>query len=146
MKTLPLLTASLIAASMSLVLPAHADDAHHPEKAGAVVNAPAPVAAPTIRKMQDNAKKLQSQLNQIAKAKTETERRTLLSAHMQTMQENMMMAQGMSGMECPMMSSGGMGKGMMGSDGMMQRMQQMEKRMDMMEQMAKPAPADTLAK
>jgi hypothetical protein len=107
--------------------------------------------------MQDNVKKMQPQLDRIAKAKTDAERQKAMAEHMQTMQENMSMARGMQAgmmMDCPMMEGGMMGKGgmgmmgkggmgmmgggpgMAGSDDMMaKRMDMMEKRMDMMQMM-----------
>ncbi|MBU1603275.1 MAG: hypothetical protein KKA74_14780 [Gammaproteobacteria bacterium] len=141
--------AGLIASmSLATALPAVADDAHHPEQAAASQS------AQTIKGMQANVRKMQTQLERIAKAKTDDERQKAMAEHMRTMQENMQMASGMMG--CPMMGmmgQGGMGMmgqggmGMMGQGGMMgsggpmggadDRMQQMEKRMDMMEMMMK---------
>jgi hypothetical protein len=133
--------------------PALAVDAHHPDqKAGTA----APAAEQTIQKMQANTRKMQTQLEKVAQSKDPMERQTLMQEHMKTMQENMMMAKGMMGADCP---SGGMGMGgmgMMGGGGMgmmggkdldltMDRMRMMEKRMDMMqmmmEQMSKGQPA-----
>ena len=139
-----------IAASLAFAAPVFADDAHHPEKAAEAKGAPAQ-QAPQIRKMQDNVKKMQVQLERITKAKSDEERHKAMAEHMQTMQENMAMARGMK--DCPMMGSGGMGMmggGMGGGMGMMgggmmhgaanpagapDRMQQMEKRMEMMQMM-----------
>lgn len=143
-------TLMLSALAMQPVL---ADDAHHPDqKAGAV----APAAEQTIQKMQANTKRMQSQLEQMAKSKDPAQRQKLLQEHMQTMQENMMAGKSMMGgmMDCPMMKDGmmggGMGMGMMGGKGgmmgqgmqggmagqddmMTKRMDMMEKRMDMMQ-------------
>jgi hypothetical protein len=131
---------TIIAASLALIVPAYADDAHHPETA---VAATAKSAEP-VKQMQDNVKKMQSQLVRIGKTKDDGERQKLMAEHMKTMHENMMLAKGMTG--CPMMK-GGMDKGAMQMDGtaeaepMMLRMHEMEKRMDsmqiMMEQMGK---------
>ena len=128
--------------------PALAEEAHHPDKK---TGAPAPAADQAIQKMQANTKRMQGQLEQIAKSKDPKQRQKLMQEHMQTMQENMMAGKSMMGgkMDCPMMKDGmggGMGMGMMGQGGMgpeamMERMQKMEKRMEMMEQMAKPASA-----
>ncbi|MEO8118589.1 MAG: hypothetical protein ABI606_04610 [Rhodoferax sp.] len=157
-----------LAAMLAFGTPAFAEDAHHPETAPGAKSVPAKPAVknPTqaVQKMQDNVKKMQPQLDRIAKAKTDEERQKAMAEHMKTMQENMMMARGMQAdtMGCPMMDD--MGKGMMGKEmmgkggmGMMMggaqpegspdHMQQMEKRMDMMQDMMKmmmdrmPAPA-----
>jgi len=117
--------------------------------------------------MQTHAKRMQSLLEKMAKSKDPKERQQLLQEYMKTLQGNAAMAQGMMGMDCPMMGSGmgqGMGMGMMGqgmgmmgggqgamgSDAMMNRMQMLEKRMDMMqmmmERMAKGQPAAPAAK
>ena len=134
-------TLMLSALAMQPVL---AVDAHHPDqKAGAA----APTADQTIQKMQANTKRMQSQLEQMAKSKDPAQRQKLLQEHMQTMQENMMAGKSM--MDCPMMKDGmmggGMGMGMMGGKGgmgtsggddmMARRMEMMEKRMDMMQMM-----------
>lgn len=157
MKNLAMTT---LAAALAFGSPAFAEDAHHPETAAsAAKTVPAKPAvknpAPTVQKMQDNVKKMQPQLDRIAKAKTDEERQKAMAEHMTTMQENMMMARGMQAdtMGCPMMDD--MGKGMMGKEmmgkgggmGMMMggakaegapdHMQQMEKRMDMMQDMMK---------
>jgi len=138
-------TLMLSALAMQPVL---AVDAHHPDqKAGAA----APTADQTIQKMQANTKRMQSQLEQMAKSKDPAQRQKLLQEHMQTMQENMMAGKSMMGgmMDCPMMKDGmmggGMGMGMMGGKGgmgtsggddmMAKRMEMMEKRMDMMQMM-----------
>src|SRR5574338_596423 len=92
--------------------------------------------------MQDDAKKMQSQLERIGRAKTPEERQKILAEHMQTMRETMMLGQRMTkgDMGCPMMGTmGGGAMGMMGTSGengsMMNRMHQMEQRMDMMQMM-----------
>ena len=140
---------ALFAALMLSVLamqPVFADDAHHPDqKAGTA----APAADQTIQKMQANTKRMQSQLEQMAKSKDPNQRQKLLQEHMQTMQENMMAGKSMMGgmMDCPMMKDGMMGGGMgmmggkggMGASGgddmMTKRLEMMEKRMDMMQMM-----------
>ena len=146
-----------IAASLAFATPAFADDAHHPEKGQEAQASAAKTGTKTpeqaVKKMQDNVKIMQAQLDRIAKAKTDQERQKAMAEHMQTMQENMKMARGMhSGkMGCMMMEGGmmgggmgmmgkgGMGMGMMGdgmqSGGSPEHMQQMEKRMDMMQMM-----------
>lgn len=133
MKTLAI---PLIALSLGLGTPALAATEHHPDQQ-------TPAATPADRdammqRMQENATKMQAQLARIADAKTDEERRAAMVEHMQTMQANMRMAQGMQSgmMDCPMMSGGGM-MGMMGSKGdpSSQRIHQMEKRMDMMQMM-----------
>jgi hypothetical protein len=121
--------------------PVLADDAHHPDqKAGAA----APAADLTIQKMQANTKRMQSQLEQMAKSKDPAQRQKLMQEHLQTMQENMTAGKSMMGgmMDCPMMKGGMMGGGMgmqggaAGQDDMMaRRMEMMEKRMDMMQMM-----------
>ncbi|MCA1975105.1 MAG: hypothetical protein LDL44_19910 [Caenispirillum sp.] len=152
------LAMTAIAASLAFAAPVFADDAHHPEKAQEAKAAPAKPEQ-TVRKMQDNVRKMQGQLDRIAKSKTDDDRQKAMAEHMQTMQENMMMARGMQAgmMGCPMMEGGMMGKGGMGmmgggmmGGGMMgggmgmmggpqaggaDRMQQMERRMDMMQMM-----------
>ncbi|PKO37412.1 MAG: hypothetical protein CVU33_13190 [Betaproteobacteria bacterium HGW-Betaproteobacteria-6] len=169
MKLNKLMLAGFIASmSLATALPAVADDAHHPDQAAASQSVPpnAKASAQTIKGMQANVKKMQTQLERIAKAKTDDERQKAMTEHMLTMQENMQMARGMQAgiMGCPMMGMMGpgmMGPGMMGpgmaGQGMMgpgmagsgmagsgspmggvyDRMQQMEKRMDMMEMMMK---------
>lgn len=134
---------SAMAASLFLAAPAFADDAHHPEKAQSAAGAPtAKPAKETVKSMQDNLKKMQKQLDGIARAKTDEERGKLVAEHMATMRENMMMAKGMMGgeMHCPMMKDGMMGghggMGMGGRPGSPEeRMDRMEKRMDMMQMM-----------
>jgi hypothetical protein len=143
-----LATLMLSALAMQPVL---AVDAHHPDqKAGAAV----PAADQTIQKMQANTKRMQSQLEQMAKSKDPAQRRKLMQEHLQTMQENTMAGKSMMGgmMDCPMMKDGmmGGGMGMMGGKGgmtgqatgmagqddmMAKRMEMMEKRMDMMQMM-----------
>jgi hypothetical protein len=135
MKHHTILAAMMLASGALVLQPALADDAHHPDqKAGAA----APAADQTIQKMQANTKKMEDQLEKMAKSKDPKERQQLLQQHMQTMMQNAAMAKGMMGMDCPMMS-GGMGMGMMGGGGpqdpMTNRMEMMEKRMDMMQTM-----------
>jgi len=133
-------TLTILVASMALIFAAHAEDAHHSEqKTDAAVAKP--VVQPSgeaIKKMQDNVKKMRSQLDRISKAKTDEERQKLIAEHMQTIRENMMAAKGMmgEGMACAM---GNDGKGGMAGMGMMQtmmgHMQMMRKDMDMMRMM-----------
>lgn len=148
----PALLAAFMLASGLAMQPVLAVDAHHPDQKASVVT---PAADQTIQKMQANTKRMQSQLEQVAKSKDPKQRQQLMQEHMKTMQENMMASKGM--MDCPMMKDGmmGGGMGMMGQDGgqggmspdaMMNRMQMMEKRMDMMQtmmeqQMSKSQPA-----
>ncbi|MFZ2629586.1 MAG: hypothetical protein WAX67_12005 [Rugosibacter sp.] len=149
-------TLSIVAASMMLAFTVHAEEAHHPEQKAdtAVAKAAAQPSGEAIKKMQGNVKKMRSQLDLIAKAKTDEERQKLMAEHMQTMRENMMAAKGMMSGDaaCPMMKGGKGGMGGMGGMGMggmgmmkgtdgevsgqgmgMERMQMMEKRMDMMQ-------------
>lgn len=117
-------------ASASLVLafavsPAGAVEEHHPEAAsGSTQPAGATSTAdvgPTIEKMQENVRQMQSQLDRAASAKTDDERRAALVEHMRTMQGNMMLGRnimmGATG-GYPAMGggtgSGAMGPGMMG--------------------------------
>jgi hypothetical protein len=133
---------TLLTMSILLAAPAFAEQAHHPDQAGA---AAVEQAAPTFERMQDNLKIMQGQLQRAAEAKTDKERLQAMTEHMQTMRENMSMAQGMQGgmMNCPMMQGGmGGGMGMMGMMGggampsdMGARMHSMEQRMDMMQMM-----------
>ncbi len=112
-------------AAVALTLPAWADDAHYPEKAAGAKSAPAAATKPApvaLPKMQSNVKKMQAQLDRIAKATTDEARQKAIAEHMQTMHENIQMARGMQAqaMGCPMMEGGMMGKGMMhGEGGMM---------------------------
>ena len=88
-----LLSASIVLAFAAA--PAGAVDEHHPDAAGsrppAGATAPAQVG-PTVEKMQENVRQMQSQLERVAAAKTDEERRAALADHMQTMQANMMLA------------------------------------------------------
>lgn len=119
----------LVSASIVLAFfaaPAGAVDEHHPEAAaGSMPPAGAtsmPEVGPTIEKMQENVRQLQSQLERAATAKTDEERRAALADHMRTMQANMMLgrsmmmgaAGGYPAMGGGMMGPGGMGPGMMG--------------------------------
>ncbi len=126
----------LVALSLAVGTPAFAASEHHLDQQ-ATTATPADSDA-MMKRMQENATKMQAQLARIADAKTDEERTAAMAEHMQTMQANMRMAQGMqAGMAgCPMMSGGGM-TGMMGgqTDQSAQRMRQMEQRMDMMQMM-----------
>lgn len=143
MKRYPIFaTLMLSALAMQPVL---ADDAHHPDQKAAVATPAAPTAEQTIQKMQANTKRMQSQLEQMAKSNDPKQRQKLMQEYMQTAQENMMAGKSMMGgmMDCPMMKDGMMGGGMgmmggkggmAGQDDMMEkRMDMMEKRMDMMQ-------------
>jgi len=137
---------------------AFGDDAHHPDQkttpaTGVAPQPPAKDPDKALKQMKENADKLRTQVDKIAKAKDPAERQKLMQEHMQTLRMSMTTAGGMMGgmgggpgagmgagmmgggmmMDCPMMGQM-MGGGMQG-DGMMQRMQQMEKRMDMMQMM-----------
>lgn len=159
-------TAIALIAAVALALPAWADDTHHPEKAAAGTVAPSAATkqpAQAVPRMQGNVKKMQAQLERIAKAPTDEARQKAIAEHMQTMHENMQMARGMQtpAMGCPMMDGAMMGRGMMGkgmmhgeggmmgkdgmgmmekgaaADGAADPMQQMNKRMEMMQEMMK---------
>jgi hypothetical protein len=139
-------TLSTLAIAISLILgaPAFADDEHHPEKAAAARSA-TPQASPnvpaTVRKMQGNVKKMQTQLHRIGKAKTDTARQAAMAEHLQTMQENMHLARGMmdQSMDCAEMHGAMMG-GAAAGEGTAERMQHMERRMEMMERMMRGQP------
>jgi len=156
------LTIAALITAVALALPAWADDTHHPEKAAAAKSAPGAATtgqlAQSLPKMRGNVKKMQAQLERIAKASTDEARQRAIAEHMQTMLENMQMARGMQAqaMGCPMMDGAMMGKGMMhGEGGMMGKggmgmmgssapadgaadpLQQMERRMEMMQEMMK---------
>lgn len=154
-----LLTAGLTAVLFGL-MPAFAVEEHHPaqEKKPEAAAPAKPASADvgrTTERMKENLKKMEGQVEKIRKTKDPGERDRLLSEHMQTMRENMMMGQSMMEGGMGMMGGGMLGKGMreqcmrmmggqggmgmmgggMGPDAMMDRMQQMEKRMDMMQMM-----------
>jgi hypothetical protein len=104
---------------------AGAVEEHHPDAAsGATPPAGATSTAdvgPTIEKMQENVRQMQSQLERAASAKTDDERRAALVEHMRTMQGNMMLGRnimmGAPGGYPAMgggMGSGATGPGMMG--------------------------------
>jgi len=91
-----------------------------------------------MSQMQQNVTAMQAQMDQIRATTDPKERRKLMQAHMQAMQDNMT---AMSGMGGPMKKGGqaggmamGDGKPMAGGD-MMQRHQMMENRMSMMQMM-----------
>lgn len=116
---------------------AGAVEEHHPDAAsGATPPAGATSTAdvgPTIEKMQENVRQMQSQLERAANAKTDDERRAALVEHMRTMQANMMLGRSMmmgamggyptmgGGAGSGAMRPGMMGPGMMGP-GMMSGM------------------------
>jgi hypothetical protein len=145
MKLSTLLTTLMITSSLALQ-PVLANEAHHPDQEAGAVK---PTADQTIRKMQANTKRMQGQLEQMAKSNDPNQRQKLMQEHMQTMQANMMAGKSMMGgmTDCPMMKDGmmGGGMGMMGGgmqggaaapgDMMAKRMEMMEKRMDMMQMM-----------
>lgn len=147
-----------IAASLLLTLPAYAHNMHR--------HAPAADKTSTLQKMQANVKKMQVQLARIGKTTNEEVRHQLVADHLQTLRDNMMLAQEIVGDSCPMMEQGKAGgkamhgqgmhencDGMAGRpgaakaehcDAMMGRMQQMEKRIETMApavQPETPAPA-----
>lgn len=143
----------LLGASFVLALaaaPAGAVEEHHPETSGSTsgdVVSSQPSVGPTVQKMQENVREMQSQLDRVATAKTDEERRDALAEHMRTMQQNLAMGRNMmmgAAGGCPMMGGGMMGPGMMGP-GMMggaggggagpAEMQRMERRLDMMQMM-----------
>mgnify|MGYP001594305820 CR=1 FL=1 len=84
-------TLSILAASLLLAFSAHAEEAHHPDEkaAAAVAKTPAQPDGEVVKKMQGNVKKMQTQIDRLAKAKTTEERQKLLAEHKQTMHENM---------------------------------------------------------
>ncbi len=115
-------------ASTTLVLAfasmnAGAVEEHHPDAASGSTP-PAGATAdvgPTIEKMQENVRQMQSQLERAASAKTDDERRAALVEHMRTMQDNVMLGRnvmmGATGGYPAMggaMGSGAMGPGVMG--------------------------------
>lgn len=135
---------SALLLSTLVIQPVLAVDAHHPDQQK--TDAAAPTAEQTIQKMQANTKRMQSQLEQMAKSKDPKQRQELMQEYMQTTQENMRAGRSMMSdmMGCPMMDDGMMGGsmgmmggkgGMAGQDNMMmeKRMDMMEKRMDMMQ-------------
>ena len=155
------LAMTALAAALAFATAAFADDARHSETTPGTKSASAKPAAknPTqvVQKMQDNVKKMQPQLDRIAKAKTDDERQKAMAEHLQTMQENIQTLQENiqiartlppEALNCPViedMGKGGMGKG---GTGMMvvggnqpesspEHMQQIEKRMDMLQDMMK---------
>jgi hypothetical protein len=145
MKLSILLTTLMITSSLA-IQPVLANEAHHPDQKAGVGK---PTADQTIQRMQANTKRMQAQLEQMAKSNDSNQRQKLMQEHIQTMQENMMTGKSMIGgmADCPMMKDGmmGGGMGMMGGgmqggvtaqgDMMAKRMEMMEKRMDMMQMM-----------
>ncbi len=162
----PFLASALLVLAFA-ASPAGAVEEHHPQ-AGAGSMPPASANATqetdtTVEKMQENVRRMQSQLERVASAKTDEERRAALADHMRTMQANMMLGRSMMmgghpAMEGGMMGPGAMGPGMMGPGmmsgmmgsgmmcpGMMGRgssgapdsadLQRMERRLDMMQMM-----------
>ncbi|MBW7923956.1 MAG: hypothetical protein H3C59_04330 [Burkholderiaceae bacterium] len=120
----PLLASAAIVLAF-VAAPAGAVDEHHPEAAAGStapsVQASTPETGPTIEKMQENVRQMQSQLERAANAKTDDERRAALVEHMRTMQGNMMLGRnimmGAMGGNPAMgggMGSGATGPGMMG--------------------------------
>ena len=136
-RPLPPLLASAAIVLAFVAAPASAVDEHHPEAAAGSTapsaQASTPETGPTIEKMQENVRQMQSQLERAANAKTDDDRRAALVDHMRTMQANMMLGRSMmmaaggysgtgggmdpravgSGMAGPGMMSGMMGSGMM---------------------------------
>lgn len=154
---------AILVAALGLSAPvALAEESHHTNAPAVASKDGTKAEAAAIGRMQDNAKKMQAQIDKIAKTKDAKERQRLLQEHMQTMQDSMMQGKQAMMMDCPMMGGqggmgmmgqGGMGmmmggqggqgmggpamggQGGMGPDAMMERMQKMEQRMDMMQQM-----------
>lgn len=141
---------SAVAASLLLALPAYAHDMHR--------HAPAADKTSALPQMQANVRKMQVQLARIGKAKNDEVRHQLVADHLQTLRDNMMLAQEIAGDSCPMMERGKEGNKMHGQgmhehcdgmagqqgaakaehcDAMMGRMQPLEKRIETMA----PAPA-----
>jgi hypothetical protein len=127
MKT-SILIAAIAACALSVPI-ASAQDQAAPDK-------PAMGMGQQMSRMQQNMTAMQAQMEQIRATSDPTERRKLLQAHMQAMQDNM---KAMGGMGGPMMMGGGQPGGMAKGDGkpmaggdMMQRHQMMENRMSMM--------------
>lgn len=135
-KSLPSLLTSAAIVLAFVATPALAVDEHHPE-AAAGSTAPSATSTvetgPTIEKMQENVRQMQSQLERAANAKTDDDRRAALVDHMRTMQANMMLGRSMmmgamggyptmgGGVGPGAMGPGMMGPGMMGP-GMMSGM------------------------
>ncbi len=135
-KSLPSLLTSAAIVLAFVATPAFAVDEHHPEAAAGstVPSATSTVeTGPTIEKMQENVRQMQSQLERAANAKTDDDRRAALVDHMRTMQANMMLGRSMmmgamggyptmgGGVGPGAMGPGMMGPGMMGP-GMMSGM------------------------
>ena len=114
-KTAVMLLCAMLAGS------ALADDRHHPPEKGG--------GAMPIEQMKQNLHSMESQIERIANAKSDAERRAAMAEHMATMRAQMEMMSGGGMMDaCPMG-----GPGIAGDMG--QRMHQMEQRMDMMQMM-----------
>lgn len=95
---------------------AFANDEHHPEKPQTPASAPAPLQqSGGINTLKSDVIRLRLQVQKIAKAKDDQERKRLLTEYMHTLHESMQTAEGMvGGMEgCPMMDemSGGLPAG-----------------------------------
>lgn len=85
----PFLASALLVLAFA-ASPAGAVEEHHPQ-AGAGSMPPASANATqetdtTVEKMQENVRRMQSQLERVASAKTDEERRAALADHMRTMQ------------------------------------------------------------
>ena len=94
----------------------------------------------TTERLQENMRKMQTQMEQIRATKDDKERERLMDEHMKTMREGMGMMRNMGGGMMQGMTDGGARSG--GPDGMApgsgdmpSRMEMMERRMDMMQTM-----------
>ncbi len=85
-------------------------------KAAAVASEQQPVDQ-TAQRMQENVKRMQTQLEGVRKAKDPAQREKLLAEHMQTMRENMALGQTMTQGGGMGMMGGQGGMGMMGGQG-----------------------------
>jgi hypothetical protein len=131
MKT-PILGAAILACALASVPVASAQDNTTPAKPAMSLE-----MEQQVSRMQTNMKDMQAQMEKIRATTDPKERRKLMEAHMQAMQECMTT---MRGQDKPMMMSGGQGGGMAmagsksnaGGD-MMKHHQMMQSRMGMME-------------
>lgn len=122
---------ALFITSLLLVLPALADDAHHPEKTAQPAK---PAATPVpVEKMQQQAKKAQELMTKIQKNNNPAERQKLMHEHMQAMSDGMGMMREMGGGMMTGMDSG-KGAGMKGNATMEMRMDMMQTMMEQMMQ------------
>jgi hypothetical protein len=129
----PILIAAIAACALSAPI-ASAQDQTAPDKPAMGMD-----MGQQMSQMQQNMTAMQAQMARIRATTDPTERRKLMQAHMQAMQESMTAMRGMGG---PNMMGGGQRGGMAMGDGkptgggdMMQRHQMMENRMSMMQMM-----------